>query len=68
MRTVILENKHLRVTSLPDKGSDIIEVLYTARGLEDRVRRGNAAKLEGRSTIETEMKALTFEETVMWKL
>jgi uncharacterized protein DUF4432 len=34
MRTVVLENEHLRISVLADKGTDIIEFLYKPRDLD----------------------------------
>jgi hypothetical protein len=33
-RTVVLENEHLRVTFLPDKGTDLVELLDKATGVD----------------------------------
>ncbi|MEV0273959.1 DUF4432 family protein [Hamadaea sp. NPDC050747] len=34
MRTVVLENEHLRAVFLPDKGSDLVELFDKARGID----------------------------------
>ncbi|MEV6963523.1 DUF4432 family protein [Hamadaea sp. NPDC051192] len=34
MRTVVLENEHLRATFLPDKGADLVELFDKARGID----------------------------------